>query len=297
MKLVVWCKRDSPFLVDVTERMTVFEIKKVIARVINVLPSFQQLVHRGRVLQDDNRVTQLELSDMGTIYLVVKRLRLFCEQRSEERGIGRAQMVMSGGISAIPGLGRVIEAMKSRSPQFAHALRDENALGANIAAYYNPATRGELLKSVDRTLNMVESRYRGFREIVAHHRTVDAVVTSLEEGSGLSGPETVMPEKATKPSTDPLPLEESLDLCCCRWHGELGKAWCNDESFRKYVEVMTDIIKKHKPTHDTGMGEMETEENSVSAEPEFKQIFHSPWSGVHEDDDMEEEEEGDIEVD
>lgn len=207
MRLVVKSLHDSPFIVEVTEQMTIFDVKQVISTMTGVLPNSQHLVHRGSVLPDDSSLAQFNLSDMNAIYLSVKRKREESEKPAPRTDDSLVYLVGDSD-SFCDSI-----CVEAQDPHLAHALNDREFLAENFMAMKNQSTRLEYLRSVDKAMNMTEGRRNGFRALVSRYNAIERAIDATTEKFMERNPfaftreKTVIPPKAEAPSTDPLPFD------------------------------------------------------------------------------------------
>ena len=207
MRLLVKRLRESPFIVEVTEQMTVFNVKQVISGMTGVLPSLQYLILRGAILSDESRVKQLHLADMGAIYLSVKRQKM-----SASTGTRRDDDNL---LCLVADSDQFCDSIcvGAQDLHLSHALNDREFLNENIMAMKNQSTRVEYLRSIDNAMNMTEARRHGFRALVSRHkaieRAIEATTDKFMERSlfAVTQEKTVIPPKADAPNTEPLPFK------------------------------------------------------------------------------------------
>lgn len=74
MKITVKHLKGGGCLVDVTEKMTIMDVKKLIEKEINIPASQQSLVMTGKSLQDDKCVEDYpKIKDGAKIYVALKK--------------------------------------------------------------------------------------------------------------------------------------------------------------------------------------------------------------------------------
>lgn len=206
MKIVIKQLRDSPFLIEIIETMTILDVKTTISQINGILPRFQQLILRGNVLDNSTSVESLRLREMGSLYLVAKAPK-------KPKACGLPKLLSQASSN---GFCSLIDSLRENNPQLAFVFNDRETISENLEAYRSPQTRFELLKSFDRTMNLAEMRVGGFQDIVKHHQYVETTLETLMEQCR---PEriipTVIPKAPKGPSTDPLPnpffTDSSLD--------------------------------------------------------------------------------------
>jgi hypothetical protein len=208
MRLIVKTGREEPFFVDVREKMTILDVKKAIWEVSGIKQDAQRLILRGHVLPDNVGIDRLKLVDMSTIYLSEDRKKL---KRCDRNGV--IIRPYFGDITETANYSAFMEVLKTRSPHFSHALMDREALQETVETYARPGAAHELMKMADRTMDMVEARTGGLRDLIARQATVEAILEEvMDKFRASTRPplynRTVIPTGKPKgPSAGPLPFE------------------------------------------------------------------------------------------
>lgn len=269
MKIVIKQIKESPFLIEIAEAMTVFDVKATISLVNGVLPKFQQLIFRGNILSNTTQVDSLHLHEMGSLYLVAKP-----PQRPRSAGLPR---FMSS--RAPNGFCSMVDSLRETNPSLSCVLNDRETILENMEAYRNPQTRAELLKSMDRTMNLVEMRAGGFQEIVEHHKYVEKIFDVLmEQHRPDKNIPTIIPKPPKSPSIDPLPnpffqdfLYDSL-LFIPQIDPNTNEIQV-EQTTKNMLAILGLLFAKQKNIFGQGDEEMEEKPEKIENSP-YVQIFH-----------------------
>nr|XP_023029863.1 NEDD8 [Leptinotarsa decemlineata] len=74
MKITVKYLKGGSILVDVTEKMTILELKQKIEKDFNIAASQQTLILQGKCLQDDKSVEDYpKIKDGAKVYVAIKK--------------------------------------------------------------------------------------------------------------------------------------------------------------------------------------------------------------------------------
>jgi hypothetical protein len=202
MRIIVRHIRLPFFTIVIQDNITIFQVKQQIHSVIGVPVDDQTVCYHGRVLPDRLRIFHLHLCHMSTIYVSAPLVR----RRVPKITLPSRPRPTLDELSNTPGYERLHRALQA-NPRLAHAVRDSELMGESASARSDPVRRFEYLKSVDRIMNIVESRPSGSRDILTHYLAVDEIRNALIDSSPprLKGEPTVIPGRLRAPSTAPLP--------------------------------------------------------------------------------------------
>ncbi|KAK8878353.1 hypothetical protein M9Y10_005121 [Tritrichomonas musculus] len=237
MRIIIRSLRDNPFFIEVDEQATIFCVKSAIFQINGVFPSHQSIIYQGNVLSNETTLPSLNFptNKQASLYLVIskkQRERLQEEQEQKESYSSKSlldshpkpDLFSSSPNSINQGLGiqnnacfdSIMKNITDKSPNFSHALNDKEALYESYDAFRDPGKRLELLKSIDRTLNLVESKAGCYRDIIEHQRLVtEAVDDAIDKYMHEVNPKyyetlnkTVIPEKPLDaPSCEPIEMD------------------------------------------------------------------------------------------
>lgn len=238
MRITIRSLRDDPFFIEVDEQDTIFGVKTVIFQMNGVFPSHQSIIYQGNILANDIKLLSLNfpVNKQPSLYLVIskeqrERLKREKEEKSKQSSnsfdlppksdlFSSFSSSLSQGFSAQNNtcFDSIMKNITDKSPNFSHALNDKEALYESYDAFRDPGKRLELLKSIDRTLNLVESKAGCYRDIIQHQKLVsEAVDDAIDKYMHEINPsyyenmhKTVIPEKPLEePSCEPIKMDLS----------------------------------------------------------------------------------------
>lgn len=237
MRITIRSLRDNPFFIEVEEQATIFGVKAAIFQMNGVFPAHQSIIYQGNILSNDTTLPSLNFpaNKEPSLYLVIskeqrERLKKEKEEKSKKESDElldsppKSDFFSSFANSMGQGFGAqnnscfdsIMKNITDKSPNFSHALNDKEALYESYDAFRDPGKRLELLKSIDRTLNLVESKAGCYRDIIQHQRLVtEAVDDAIDKYMHEINPtyyenlhKTVIPEKPLEePSCEPIQMD------------------------------------------------------------------------------------------
>ena len=237
MRITIRSLRDNPFFIEVEEQATIFGVKAAIFQMNGVFPAHQSIIYQGNILSNDTTLPSLNFpaNKEPSLYLVIskeqrERLKKEKEEKSKKESDElldspqKSDFFSSFANTMGQGFGAqnnscfdsIMKNITDKSPNFSHALNDKEALYESYDAFRDPGKRLELLKSIDRTLNLVESKAGCYRDIIQHQRLVtEAVDDAIDKYMHEINPtyyenlhKTVIPEKPLEePSCEPIQMD------------------------------------------------------------------------------------------
>lgn len=205
MRLIVKCMDLYEFEIETNPSMTIGELKQEISKVLLVDKSKQYLILKGNILPDCITIGRLGLNDMDNIWLYAKELR----ERFKKYPAMKAKEKLDDLLQhhVMNGIGNLMDSLKSRNPNWSQVLNDEDTILQNWNALKDPATRRELMRVNDRTMNLTELKPTGMKELIKHHDTVsmvsEQILTNYKREPTPHA--TVIPKAPSAPCSDPLP--------------------------------------------------------------------------------------------
>lgn len=238
MRIAIRSLRDDTFFVEVEEQATIFGVKAAIFQMNGVFPAHQSIIYKGNILSNDTTLPSLNfpLNKQPSLYLVIsKEQRERIKKEKEEKNNQNTESQFKsppkpdlfssfsssmnqefGSQNSNSCFDSIMKNITDKSPNFSHALNDKEALYESYDAFKDPEKRLELLKSIDRTLNLVESKAGCYRDIIQHQRQVtEAVDDAIDKYMHEINPsyyenlhKTVIPEKPLEePSCEPIQMD------------------------------------------------------------------------------------------
>ena len=210
MKLMIKGVSGLSFILDVPQQSMISDIKFVIFHHLGVAPIQQNLVFRGEVLKDQTHASFYGIKNGSTLFLALKgtvsqkKLDSIHEKLDNicvEQALNRTKEVMQG----------------NKSFGFFITQNEiDEYIRENLELERNPAAAAEANRLADIALDNWESQPGGFNELVQNYKEFeDSEIESIllygygeyfdDYDSEIIAKNTIIPEKAESPSTDPLP--------------------------------------------------------------------------------------------
>jgi len=204
MKVSIKQLTGKTFDVEVKEDATVLDIKKMCFEKLQIEPELQRLIYKGRVLQDNKNLKEINFKEGDQIILVKGNKRRQAERKEQQASTAatpttappqptsqptgaqpQANLFGSGGgvdgsfirtiFESNPNLRSILDA----NPQLRHALSDPNTLRQAMNMVTNPDM---MMRSNDAALRNIESRPGGFNALSRMYNNVQAPMQNALSG-------------------------------------------------------------------------------------------------------------------
>jgi hypothetical protein len=233
MRILVKCLQRKPMFVDVTEFMTVSQLKQSIASATGMHALEMRIVFRGSVLPDTVRVLLLNLTSKSSIWFspepwALSRIKtigcpyrpylyrstadcpsVIPPSRFSSLSASPSREQVPGQIAAPVDYTPMSEAPKVMAPPW---LGDSDYIERALAFQYDPVARFEMQKSMDRSLILAESRIGGFSKLTSRHVNGEDILhkyASARADLNNAFPTVIPQSKLSAPSISPLPCQFS----------------------------------------------------------------------------------------
>lgn len=209
MRIVVNPVKGDPYLVEVDDDGNISDLKHSIYITNGFQPSSMNIVFRGKILGDDTTLKQNKLHDMSKIFLAVqksskppKRIKS-APQRSK---FFREENLTHDQISEL------VDSLKKSNPKEQHLFNDVDTIEDLFKLSKNPEANLARQRSIDQVMDMNEMQVGGFQELVQRYYLIENIIEKSQEATDrLTIGKTVIPDAATKPSTEKLPTPYGLE--------------------------------------------------------------------------------------
>lgn len=276
MKIEVCPTRGSKFMIIVDHTATVKQLKEAIALTVGTNPNNISCVHHGEIMIDENPIKVYHLHNKSKVYISIKssstkKQKIFIPAPTNE------QINQSfGGMSVAD----YLEHLKLKNPKISHLINDEDTVLEIMSTISDPAVNFEKLKMTDRMLDKDEMVAGRLMDFYHNALMVEELYESMLEPANTK--ETVIPDKASEPSTEALPTINPYEKKLLILEELISRNPINSNS-RKLAEALLDLCRKcykEKENMVEKVFDKETDDSFFFGEAPkskpFRQVFHTP---------------------